>query len=326
MYPMLKDGVKLGYYMTEDDEPDGFYVENPMGDTFTIDQLLYEMLTDADGAHDFYAYGLPPERVQRLIRRLKREDIITTSRLLPGFPFSRYILIPVGARGTRFKRPCTAVNRVLPFACLALLAAGLFRVAPAMEVLLELEDEMLLYLFLLASLALHEAGHFCAAVAYDCEVSDVGLLLLGILPLGAYVGYQRKDLPRRKSTQIALAGVEVNLALVGLCLLLAASPLLPPAAAALCSATGILNLLLGVFNLVPAMGLDGEMAISALLGIPSFENFVSRLLGTRRTRDMLVHGGVEGAFWLAVCLIQILCRLFVIAMILYSLWCLVAPA
>lgn len=63
----------------------------------------------------------------------------------------------------------------------------------------------------------------CGGLAYGYKISDTGILLFGIISLGAYVAYEdKKDATKAEKIQFALAGVEVNLLLAGICLLLAA--------------------------------------------------------------------------------------------------------
>lgn len=74
----------------------------------------------------------------------------------------------------------------------------------------------LYYSLLVCSLAMHEAGHLVAGIAYGYKISDTGILLLGIFPIGAYVAHEDKiDASRSEKVQFALVGVEINL-LIGL--------------------------------------------------------------------------------------------------------------
>ena len=78
----------------------------------------------------------------------------------------------------------------------------------------------LYYGLLVCSLALHEVGHLVAGLAYGYKISDTGILLLGIIPIGAYVAHEdKKDASRSEKVQFALAGVEMNLLIAGICLL-----------------------------------------------------------------------------------------------------------
>ena len=306
MCPMLQEGVLLGTFTAPDGEPDGFFAENAQGDTFEISEELYHILSRANGTFDFYQWDMPREYIDRVIRQLKKRRIITTSRLQPDFPFSRLVLFLFGERVEFLCGPCSWLNRVLPYLCVFLFCMGVpsFPDAVGRFSIVSLLPAILL---LLLSMALHEAGHMCAILAYGGQIADAGLLLLGILPVGAYIGNTVPPNDRRShKIQISLAGVEVNLGLTGLFTLLSG---LSGAAGQTFAVAAVWNLSLALVNLLPTAGLDGEQALSALLGLPSFSKFAADALRNPRARRMLLHGGPEGFFWLAVCIAQILCRL-----------------
>lgn len=308
MYPLLLDGVKLGTYENDEGEDDGFFAENARGETFDIGDQIYDLLLIADGCHDFYKQGLPRREVTRIIRDLKKCRLISTSHLQLGFPFGRLVLFVVGDQSRAFRGPCTAFNQLLPYLCLFLSAAGAFSLGHAFSRFSLRYPPIPYLLMILVSIFLHELGHFCAAIAYRCKVADVGILLVGILPVGAYVS-QSEIHHRARRTQIALAGIEMNLCIAGLCALLSR---LPGDAGWTFATACVWNLFLAVSNLLPTSGLDGDTALSSLLGIPSFSDFALSALRNPRSRRMLLHGGAEGLFWLGVCLFQILCRLLLV--------------
>lgn len=306
MYPLLRDGVSLGTLLDDYGQPDGYYAENDRGETYEIDAPIYRLLDMADGRHDFYAQGIPKKTVDELLPWMKQARLITTSRLNPGFPFGRLVLFTVGDRANRYKGFCTACNRVLPLAALVLFLAGVPGLGRAFSLFRWDYPFLPLVGLLLLSLVLHEGGHLCAAVAYGCQVADGGILLLGsILPAGGYIS-QSSPRTRGQRIQSCLAGLEVSFALAGLCALLA---FLPGEAGRACATTCVWNLIVGLCNLLPAGGMDGEQALSAFLRLPSFSEFAAAALRSPQARRMLFHGGLEGFFWLAVFVFQFVCRL-----------------
>ena len=311
MYPLLMEGVQVGTFEDEETGETGYFVENADGESFELGEDVYRLLMLADGRHDFYAQGLPAEDTADILRQLKECRLVFTRRLRLGFPFGRLVLWLVGDRAARLRRPCILLNRLLPYACLLLCLAGAFCLRTAFNPDFLKIPLLLTLLLVVGSLFLHEMGHFCAAVAYGCPVTDMGILLLGILPVGAYISQTQESPRRSQRLQNSLAGLEVNFALAGLCALL--SPL-PGQTGLVFSAACIWNLLLGGSNLLPAAGLDGEEALSILLGLPSFGEFALNALRTPESRRMMLRGGVRGWFWLAVCLLQLLCRLMVVLM------------
>lgn len=106
-----------------------------------------------------------------------------------------------------------------------------------------------------SSVVLHELGHAVVARRLGVPVSRIGLHFFG----GAA---QLTDTPRRASDEIAIAaaGPAVSLALAGAGLGLGAvlgSPLV--------GLIGWINLVLAVFNLIPALPMDGGRILRALL-------------------------------------------------------------
>jgi len=126
---------------------------------------------------------------------------------------------------------------------------------------------------LLGSLALHELGHTVIAQRLGLTVSEISLL-----PIGGVARFA--DEPRKPLQEllIALAGPFVNLliALITLLVLdqyrvpLGANDLVTvaePSALALARALFWANAILALFNLLPALPMDGGRAFRALLSL-----------------------------------------------------------
>ena len=103
---------------------------------------------------------------------------------------------------------------------------------------------------------LHELGHSLVAIYHGIQVKDITLY-----PLGGIARLAR--MPRKPSTeiQIAIAGPLVNFALAGLFTLLRQVFSL-----AILEPLIFFNLVLALFNLLPAFPLDGGRIFRALLG------------------------------------------------------------
>jgi Zn-dependent protease/predicted transcriptional regulator len=129
-------------------------------------------------------------------------------------------------------------------------------------------------LLLFFSVTLHELGHSFQALKYGIKVRDITLLPMGGLA-------QMEEIPEdpNKELRIALAGPLVNFGiaavLMGFGALLNARALLPfdelAASLGVVSWSGLLayltyaNLLLGMFNLIPAFPMDGGRVLRAIL-------------------------------------------------------------
>jgi Zn-dependent protease len=132
-------------------------------------------------------------------------------------------------------------------------------------------EKLSLLLLLFGVVFLHELGHSLVARRFGIRVYDITFW-----PLGGMA--RMSEIPERPKTEIliASAGPAVNFALAALALPLALwsqSALDEPVSNGmqfLASTSGYfvaVNLLLGVFNLVPAFPMDGGRVLRALLGI-----------------------------------------------------------
>jgi Zn-dependent protease/predicted transcriptional regulator len=116
---------------------------------------------------------------------------------------------------------------------------------------------------LFISVVIHELGHAMAARVYGVKTREITLWLLGGVA-------QLEQMPRTRGAEavIAIAGPVVSVALAGLFGLLRG--LVPPEAITgqfLVSYLAFINLALALFNLLPALPLDGGRILRSLLAL-----------------------------------------------------------
>ena len=116
-------------------------------------------------------------------------------------------------------------------------------------------------LLLFASVLLHELGHAVMAVREGVKVLSITLF-----HLGGIARVERDCDTAMGSLRIAAAGPLVSL-LLALALLQVAGPSsqISPVLPVLCTQIGLLNLMLGLFNLLPGLPLDGGLILKALV-------------------------------------------------------------
>jgi Zn-dependent protease len=146
---------------------------------------------------------------------------------------------------------------------------------------------------LFGSVLLHELGHALTARRFGVRTLDIVLTPIG--------GMARViDMPSRPRHEIAiaLAGPLVSLALAGAAmgLGLAAAPLVPRAVEqGLVYLAGI-NLMLGVFNLVPALPMDGGRVLRGYLALRR-DFLTATRMAVRVGRVIAVAGFAAAVLW-----------------------------
>ncbi|WP_433471900.1 site-2 protease family protein [Spirillospora sp. CA-142024] len=113
---------------------------------------------------------------------------------------------------------------------------------------------------LYGSVFVHELSHAVTARAFGLPVRSVTLHILG-----GETSIEREAPTPGREFLIAFAGPLVNLVLAGLGLLLHATLPLPDVALLLIEALTFANLLVGVFNLLPGLPLDGGRLVRAIV-------------------------------------------------------------
>lgn len=173
---------------------------------------------------------------------------------------------------------------------------------------------------------LHESAHaFSCLSDENGRVFEAGVMLNGMF-LGAYVLIDESEIKSNtKRAQINLAGVEMNLLLAGVLMILATfGNFLGPWKVALLFAA-LQNVFLVLMNLAFTEGLDGEHALSSLFGgfvVDAAKANLSVLFDRQRRVDYFAVHGICGAANICVSLVilvfQFIVPLVVVADI--SIW------
>lgn len=287
MYPVLQEGASIGTFTYEDSTKEHFYAENVKGEMFEIDEVIHNVLIEADGTHPLYLD-------EDTMEWLKSRNLIRTSRFVYEGNFqSRLSIFFVGERAKVLRYPCRIINAMLPVISLLIFISSLMA---RKWIRWEIGDDpnILFYgIMFVGCVVFHEMGHMIAAIAYDYTISEVGLLFWGPFPIGAYVSEEenRNDEVRWRQTQFALAGVEVNLLISGICNFF--SMLYYPLSFTLLLIACI-NVVMVIINILPSPGLDGEIALSTILGVESIAENARIGLTNEKWRKKLMRSGLPG--------------------------------
>ena len=307
MYPMLRADVSLATFTCESDTKEHYIVINPDGNEYELSYKLYHILENADGTH-------PLSLSRNLKRRLERDKIITTSRFVLTGVINRLIVFAIGNRSKNIYQCCQAVNKVLAFASLPLFLLAMLLMLRSWDEVQHSFNAGLYYGLFILSLVAHEFGHLSAGVSAGYTVTDVCLLLLGIFPIGAYVACRDNTLAsKRERIQLSLAGIEAELFMVGLLIILA---LIFESYTLVMSANT--NVLLIIINSLPVRGLDGEAALSALFEVKSISNLSTRIILDSKKRKRLFQSGIIGKMCLMFYFIVFLLKIVFIIYIIFD--------
>lgn len=313
MHPVLKDGVAIGTFQYEGSDVTHYYVENAEGDEFEISCNLWNALLRADGTHPLEL----PDKGRRILPKLKEYGLVHTSRFVQENSFiNRFILFPFRGIGEKGKKACKTINSFLLVTTILIFIAGIcFMILKNPPIGYDV-DLWIYYSMLIVSLILHEAGHLVAGLSYDYSITDVGVLLFGVIPVGAYVAYDedQNDVSKAKKVHFSLAGIEMNLMIAGMCLLI---PVLYYPLSLTFILIANINLAIAAINLLPVYGLDGEAALNAACGIKSISKMATKWLIDKKRRRRLLSRGLPGYvccfvfslillakafFWLVICI------------------------
>lgn len=165
-------------------------------------------------------------------------------------------------RGIEIRVHATFLVLLLWFGAAAWQASGLWSAVVV---------EVAFIVALFGCVALHELGHALTAQRFGIRTQDITLL-----PIGGIARLERMPTASRQEFLIALAGPAVNVVIGGLLLgVLALAPGADPLGVLSRLATA--NLVLAVFNLLPAFPMDGGRVLRAVLAAR-----LGRLTATRR--------------------------------------------
>ncbi|MBN2343994.1 MAG: site-2 protease family protein [Deltaproteobacteria bacterium] len=150
----------------------------------------------------------------------------------------------------------------------------------------------ILTILLFGSVLLHEFGHALTGRRYGVHTADIVLT-----PIGGMA--RMTNIPQNPKQEIAIsiAGPLVSFAIAGVSFaLLLVSPQLPvvhPLALEMLHVLFQLNLMLGLFNLIPALPMDGGRVFRGLLAL-KFSHLKATQIASKIGKLLAVAGGIYG--------------------------------
>lgn len=263
-YPRLQTWLEFQPY-----DDDLYLIYNGLTEErYVATRRLIQFISQLDGATNPYSIltGFSVPEITECLQCMAKLGMLRKKRVVSPFPwFLMTLWIPNGSNG--YRSAAKVFNMLLMLLFLPVLGFGIY------SFLIFLPDNWspsvldtvagVLISSILGS-ALHELSHAAACLSYGGSVYEYGLTVRIILP-GAYVMMDTSRVKRRlQKFQIFGAGIESNLLLSGVCMILSVK-LGSGMWIYLIGAIG--NLLTAVFNILLIDGLDGMKMLTSLLGM-----------------------------------------------------------
>lgn len=293
-------------------------------ESLILDAYLVWFAGKLDGSVDPYTIDnrLTKNEVEHILSELKEKNVIRTGRLL------NKSLVQV--LFTLWQPKFTDIHRIIAFLLNGLLMISVLplSVFSAYRFISDFNDLNADYIFwgmftgVITGLIFHEFGHMISCLGYGGRVFEVGVGLQYLIPC-AYVLINEKNIKNRlRRVQVSAAGVEMNLVLADICMLIAAKS---QTVSGFLIGMIIQNILLAIVNLTFINGFDGMAIMNELLGVDNFVEKAKRLLKNKSKKKELAKSGFAGKATIAACYlirsVQISLPLFVIVDVLGGILC-----
>lgn len=306
--------------------PDGYRVTDFISDeTFTMGWRIAQFARRLDGKTDPYSISadLSEEEVHNLLVILEQNGLLRHDGFLVKSFGTVYRTLWIPKITPSLRAAAFLCNLLLRLLWIPLLLTG---VLAGWLRFPEFSGGYVLAGYFggfLAGLVLHEFGHAFACLSSGGRLFEMGVMVRSFLP-GAYVLIDTRGVKScMKRVQIFAAGIQMNLLLAGLSLLLGA--VFPGAGDALFG-SAVANIIVALMNLILLDGFDGMAILSELLGIDDPVSDARRVLCSGRLRQRLRKRGLSGtatiALGLVIALLQIALPLLYLVSILEVIGCL----
>lgn len=153
---------------------------------------------------------------------------------------------------------------------------------------------IILSILLFGSVLLHELGHALTGRRFGVHTADIVLT-----PIGGMARMQNIPTDPKQEIAISIAGPLVSFAIAGISYLVLAVSTILPIVPAICYWAAItlfqLNLALGLFNLVPALPMDGGRVFRGILAL-KYDHLKATRIAAKIGKGLAVAGGAYAIF------------------------------
>ncbi len=292
-YPMCADW--LIFHRVDEDMVvvENYLEDNKICREKALPVSLVNFLRKLDGKTD--PYTIVPQwdhlTVSGILRFFDDNDLIRYSNFVEKSLFSLVYTIHVFHPTGDSRVVAYFLNALLIISFLPVLITGALLYASKGD----LNDEFWMagvIIGLIIGLICHEAGHAIAGLAYGARLFEAGVLLRLLVMPGAYVMLDDGPVKKKlRKVQIYAAGVEMNLLLTGISLILS---VVFDKLSGLFWGAAMVNLLLGLLNALIVNPLDGSQIINVLLGKKDLVAFSREIVLHGKTRKKIWNKGLSG--------------------------------
>lgn len=255
-----------------------------------------------DGKTDPYIIDkeLTKEEVCDVLEELEYYDIIRCKRFLSKNIFNLLVTLWKPKSTKTLRLIAFLINFVFLISFIPLIVIAIWRFLNSpFDISMDYYFSGLLF-GVVSGMVLHETAHFVACLGYGGSVFEIGVMLRYFIP-GAYVLMDVKNIKNKMHRiQVFAAGVEMNLILSSIFLILA---LEINSISGFFYGASICNVMFAFINLTFAEGLDGMTIIGELLGVDDLPGKAKGIVKNKRLRIALMSKGVTGKCIVALCYI-----------------------
>lgn len=286
---------------------------------FKCSEKTFLFLRQLDGKRNPYEIdeNMSEEEMDALLKRLEEKTIIRHKRFLSTYFLNLLVTVwqPHVTKGLRVAS--VFINGILLFSWIPMLFISLVTLS---DIFNEFTFDYFWFgnIFgLLIGLILHEFAHVFACLAYGGYVFEIGITIHLFMP-GAYVLMSESYIKKRmQRVQVSAAGIEMNLLLTAIFLILSAEF---HSLSGFFLGAAMQNALCVLLNMVFIDGFDGTVIIGELLGTGEIICMSKIVTKSKFEKNRLKKGGIQGKATLMVCYIMRLFQVVLPLIFALNIW------
>lgn len=270
------------------------------GEKYHMDSYIVRFAKKLNGQRDPFEIGsgLSEADVEAILEELNDKDMLRCGKVISRSFSSIYITAWIPQTTVLLRIVSYIVNKLifwlwLPILCYSLyhFRIGYFDIGDGFFILGTI-------IGILIGIIMHELGHMFACLAYGGRVFEIGVMAERFLP-GAYVLMDTNPIKdRMQRMQVDAAGIEMNLFLASIGLILASGF---EYLSGFFLAVAVNNVFLALLNLLFINGFDGCAIIGEIFGTENVIEKAKEMTKQKHIRKKLMSKGIIGIATIIFC-------------------------